>query len=82
MTSTNHTSNSLTKLSSGKRKLVSKSRITNPIPMLDLMSDEDEQPDVENLVKDPFKGISKGTYKTTIQINNYYADAFVDHHLI
>ncbi|XP_076909945.1 uncharacterized protein LOC143567393 [Bidens hawaiensis] len=56
MASSNCASTSLTKLSSGKRKLISNSRITNPIPMLDLTSDEEV--DVEVLVKDPFKGIS------------------------
>ncbi|XP_076935570.1 uncharacterized protein LOC143602288 [Bidens hawaiensis] len=58
MASSNCASTSLTKLSSGKRKLISNSRITNPIPMLDLTSDEEV--DVEVLVKGPFKGISTG----------------------
>ncbi|XP_076889473.1 uncharacterized protein LOC143540247 [Bidens hawaiensis] len=58
MASNNCASTSLTKLSSGKRKLISNSRITNPIPMLDLTSDEEV--DVKVLVKDPFKGISTG----------------------
>ncbi|XP_076905357.1 uncharacterized protein LOC143561098 [Bidens hawaiensis] len=58
MASSNCASTSLTKLSSGKRKLITNSRITNPIPMLDLTSDEEV--DVEVLVKDPFKGISTG----------------------
>ncbi|XP_076907332.1 uncharacterized protein LOC143563739 [Bidens hawaiensis] len=58
MASSNCASTSLTKLSSGKCKLISNSRITNPIPLLDLTSDEEV--DVEVLVKDPFKGISTG----------------------
>ncbi|XP_021971962.1 uncharacterized protein LOC110867133 [Helianthus annuus] len=46
----------ITKLSSGKRKLEHKKRDTTPIPMVNLDSDDD---DVLVRVEDPYKGVSK-----------------------
>ncbi|XP_022024110.1 uncharacterized protein LOC110924409 [Helianthus annuus] len=46
----------ITKLSSGKRKLEHRKRDTTPIPMVNLDSDDD---DVLVRVEDPYKGVSK-----------------------
>ncbi|XP_022030290.1 uncharacterized protein LOC110931193 [Helianthus annuus] len=56
ISSGNHRS-SLTKLSSGKRKLINTARNINPVPMVDLTSEVES--DVHFIEKDPFKGISK-----------------------
>ncbi|XP_035837189.1 uncharacterized protein LOC110944815 [Helianthus annuus] len=49
-------SSTLTKLKSGKQKVLPKKRIIEPIPMVDLTSDDDN----ENLhsIEDPYKGVS------------------------
>ncbi|XP_021971485.1 uncharacterized protein LOC110866652 [Helianthus annuus] len=51
------TTSTITRLSSGKRKLEHKKRDTTPIPMVNLDSDEDDVVLVR--VDDPYKGVSK-----------------------
>ncbi|XP_022031476.1 uncharacterized protein LOC110932451 [Helianthus annuus] len=48
---------SLTKLKSGKQKILPKKRVIEPIPMVDLTSD-DENAEL-HCIQDPFKGLSK-----------------------
>ncbi|XP_035830876.1 uncharacterized protein LOC110866786 [Helianthus annuus] len=50
-TCTSSLNRNLQRLSSGKRKLVSKARISSPIPMIDLTTDE-------TVERDPYKGVS------------------------
>ncbi|KAD3336793.1 hypothetical protein E3N88_32312 [Mikania micrantha] len=53
----NLTNSSLTKLQSGKRKLVNNARNVSRLPVNDLILDEEL--DVQCILKDPFKGISE-----------------------
>ncbi|KAL8251923.1 hypothetical protein R6Q59_035616 [Mikania micrantha] len=58
--STSSQINSLTRLSAGKHKLSTNRCTTYVVPMFDFIYNEEVH--VQQIVKDPFYGISKGTY--------------------
>ncbi|KAD4384901.1 hypothetical protein E3N88_25069 [Mikania micrantha] len=64
----NLTNSSLTKLQSGKCKLVNNARNVSRLPVNDLILDEEV--DVQCILKDPFKGISEGLSLSDDQVKN------------
>ena len=60
-TSTILESSSIQRMSPGKRKLLSKSRLTSPIPMIDLTTEETTDEAI-------YKGVSTGIIKITLLI--------------